>query len=139
LKKINGKYDIKIDGYGIKANVSEIQNTDLKSAKVSTQIPTVANYTQGEVVKFANEAVTKMGCEGCNVLVEGREATLNYIRSPHRFDLILGDIQLIGKRRLAQKMMADLQQQHGLDRANDSLIVPTLQQILEKIAATWRL
>ena len=55
-------------------------NTVLKEPKVGKNIPTVAKMTQGEVVKFAAEAAALMRADGCNVLVEGREQTLNHVR-----------------------------------------------------------
>lgn len=47
-----------------------------------------------------------MGADGLVVLLEGREQTVNYVRSPHRFALVLSDESLIGKRRAAQRIMA---------------------------------
>ncbi len=47
--QFNGKFDTKISGLGIDVLVSEVQNTDLKVPKVSKNIPTVAEVTQGEV------------------------------------------------------------------------------------------
>lgn len=38
--------------------------------------------TQGEVVKFAAGAAATMRADGCNVLVEGREQTLNHVYAP---------------------------------------------------------
>jgi hypothetical protein len=74
---------------------------------VSKNIPTVAEFTQGEVILFAAAAVQAMGREhGLVVLLEGREQTVNYVRTPHRFALILSDESLIGKRRAAQRLMA---------------------------------
>ena len=105
--KFNGKYDTKIEGLGIKAYISEIQNTELKSPKVSKNIPTVAEFTQGEVILFAAAAVETMGKDGIFVLLEGREQTVNYVRTPNRFTLMLSDDTLIGKRRAAQRLMAD--------------------------------
>ena len=46
-----------------------------------------------------------MGADGCNVLIEGREQTLNHVRTVHRFVLTLSDPQIIGRRRAAQRMM----------------------------------
>lgn len=40
------------------------------------------------------------------MLLEGRAATVNYVRSPYRFALVLSDESLIGKRRAAQRLMA---------------------------------
>mmetsp|Transcript_115815 Transcript_115815/g.181004 ORF Transcript_115815/g.181004 Transcript_115815/m.181004 type:complete len:377 (+) Transcript_115815:52-1182(+) len=98
--EFNGKFDTKIEGLGVKYLVSEVQNTKLK--EISKFIPTVAEVSQGEVINFVQGALAKMSAAGCNVLVEGREQTLNYIRTPHRFELVLKDTNLIGMRRAAQ-------------------------------------
>ena len=47
-----------------------------------------------------------MGENGIFVLLEGREQTVNYIRTPLRFTLTLSDMSLIGKRRAAQRLAA---------------------------------
>lgn len=104
--KFNGKFDTKITGLGLDLLVSEVQNTALKDPKVSKNIPTVAEVTQGEVVLFASDAIQKMGKDGIFVLLEGREQTVNYVRTPLRFTLTLSDISLIGKRRAAQRLAA---------------------------------
>lgn len=104
--KHNGKFDVKIDGLGIDAVVSEIENTTLKEPKVAKNIPTVAGVTQGEVINFVQGALQQMADDGMSVLVEGRAQTLNYIRTPFRFELILSDELIIGKRRAAQRLMA---------------------------------
>merc|ERR1712118_466120 len=70
-------------------------------SKVAKNIPTVAEVTQGECILFVQDALAKMSAAGINVLVEGREQTLNYIRSPHRFELVLDDNSIIGKRQAA--------------------------------------
>ena len=54
--KFNGKFDTKIFGLGLDLLVSEVQNTVLKEPKVSKNIPTVAEVTQGEVINFAAKA-----------------------------------------------------------------------------------
>ena len=46
--------------------VNKVQNTTLKDPKVGKNIPTVAKWTQGEVVKFASGAVEKLGAAGFN-------------------------------------------------------------------------
>jgi cytidylate kinase len=104
--KFNGKYDTRIHGLGLDMLVSEVENTELKSPKVSKNIPTVAEVTQGEVILFAAKAVETMGQDGLFVLLEGREQTVNYVRTPYRFTLVLSDESLIGKRRAAQRVMA---------------------------------
>ena len=105
--KFKGKFDIRIHGLGLDMLVSEVQNTALKSPMVSKNIPSVAQVTQGEVILFAADAVATMSKDGIYVLLEGREQTVNYVRTPHRFELILSDDTLIGKRRAAQRMMGD--------------------------------
>lgn len=102
--KFNGKFDTKISGLGLDLLISEVQNTELKVPKVSKNIPTVAEVTQGEVVLFASDAVKRMGEDGIFVLLEGREQTVNYVRTPLRFTLTLSDMSLIGKRRAAQRL-----------------------------------
>jgi len=104
--KFNGKYDTHIKGLGLDMYISDVQNTELKVPKVSKNIPTVAEVTQGEVVNFAAEAVDRMGKDGLFVLLEGREQTVDFVRTPYRFTLTLSDESLIGKRRAAQRVMA---------------------------------
>jgi cytidylate kinase len=102
----NDTYDTRICGLGLDYMVSEVQNTELKVPKVSKNIPTVAEVTQGEVILFAANAISKMGDDGIFVLLEGREQTVNYVRTPLRFTLTLSDMSLIGKRRAAQRLAA---------------------------------
>jgi len=47
-----------------------------------------------------------MGDDGVFVLLEGREQTVDYVRTPLRFTLTLSDASLIGKRRAAQRLAA---------------------------------
>jgi hypothetical protein len=72
----------------------------------SRRLYTFPLFLQGEVILFAAKAVETMGADGLVVLLEGREQTVNYVRTPHRFALILSDETLIGKRRAAQRLMA---------------------------------
>lgn len=104
--KFNGKFDTKINGLGYELLVSEVCNTVLKGPKVGSNIPTVAEVTQGEVVKFASAACKQMGDDGVTVLLEGRAQTVDYIDSPHRFELVMSDAALIGMRRAAQRIAA---------------------------------
>ena len=75
-----------------------------------------------------------MGKDGLFVLLEGREQTVNYVRSPDRFTLILSDESLIGKRRAAQRLMADALSKVG-ETASDDEVTKTLEECLEKMAA----
>jgi len=103
---LGGEFDIRINGLDLDFRVSEVANTVLKEPRVSKNIPTVARETQGEVVKFAGDAVQKMGEAGTVVLLEGREQTLNFIPSPYRFCLTMSDTTVIGARRAAQRIAA---------------------------------
>lgn len=101
----NNTYDTRIRGLGLELYVSDVQNTELKAPRVGQNIPTVAEVTQGEVVLFAAQALETLSRDGWVVLLEGREATVNYVPTPHRFTLTLSDESLIGKRRAAQRLM----------------------------------
>ena len=120
--KFNGRFDTKITGLGLDLLVSEVQNTALKDPKVSKNIPTVAEVTQGEVVLFASDAIKKMGEDGIFVLLEGREQTVNYVRTPLRFTLTLSDMSLIGKRRAAQRLAAGALGKVRADASEDDIV-----------------
>jgi cytidylate kinase len=132
--KFNGKYDTRIHGLGLDLLVSQVQNTDLKAPKVSKNIPAVAKFTQGEVILFAASAVETMGKDGIFVLLEGREQTVNYVRTPHRFTLVLSDESLIGKRRAAQRLMAAALTDLSAD-ATEAQVASALNTSLEKMAS----
>uniref|UniRef100_A0A7S2XS30 (d)CMP kinase n=1 Tax=Attheya septentrionalis TaxID=420275 RepID=A0A7S2XS30_9STRA len=124
----NGKYDTRIHGLGLDVLVSEVQNTLLKKPMVSKNIPTVAQVTQGEVILFAAKAIETMGeSGGLVVLLEGREQTVNYVRTPHRFTLVLSDDTLIGKRRAAQRLMAAT-----INEVNETSSTDEIQAVLEE-------
>lgn len=108
FEKLDGQWDIVIKGLGLDLRVSQVQNTELKAPKVAKNIPTVAEQTQGPVVLFASDACNKMGADGQTVLLEGREATVNYVPSPHRFVLTMSDPMLIGQRRAAQRLAGEV-------------------------------
>mmetsp|Transcript_17966 Transcript_17966/g.39295 ORF Transcript_17966/g.39295 Transcript_17966/m.39295 type:complete len:370 (-) Transcript_17966:71-1180(-) len=132
--KFNGKFDTRIFGLGLDLLVSEVQNTELKVPKVSRNIPTVAKVTQGEVILFAADAIKQMGEAGMVVLLEGREQTVNYVRTPLRFTLTLSDDTLIGKRRAAQRLGAAALSAVS-DDATDDDIEAALDKELEKMVA----
>lgn len=117
FNKYEGNFDVKIEGLGHQMFVSKVEKTTLKDSKVGKNIPTVAEVTQGEVVNFVQDALAKMAADGCNVLVEGREQTLNYIRTPHRFELVLEDSCVIGQRQAALQMAAKAQEKAPADAA----------------------
>lgn len=103
FEKFDDGFDVVIDGA---TRVSAIQNTVLKTPLISSRVPTVAEQTQGEVVKFAASAVATLTAAGHNVILEGRAQTLNYIPTPHRYELVIPDVSLLGQRRAAQRVMA---------------------------------
>ena len=124
-----GSFDIRIKGHGHDTLVSRVANTTLKEPRVGRNIPTVAERTQGEVVTFAAAAAAAMSAEGHNVLMEGREQTLNYVRTPHRFELTLSQPLIIGKRRAAQRAMAAVNAAGKLGRAGDGKVEPSASLI----------
>jgi len=128
--KFNDKFDTKITGLGLDLLVSEVQNTLLKGPKVSKNIPTVAEVTQGEVINFAAGAIEIMSKDGISILLEGREQTVNYVRTPLRFTLTLSDETLIGKRRAAQRLMAAVSVDEG---APESTVKEALEEALKKM------
>jgi cytidylate kinase len=132
-KNPEGVYDIRIQGLGLDCYVSKIQNTLLKSPTVSKYIPTVAQYTQGEVIVFAAQAVEILQHAGICVLLEGRELTVNYVRTPHRFVLHLSDESLIGKRRAAQRLMAAALHDAEQQRADNSSVKEILEAALDRL------
>ena len=75
---------------------------------------------------FAAAAVETMGKDGIFVLLEGREQTVNYVRTPFRFILELSDPSLIGKRRAAQRLMAD-----ALEKVPDQASEPEILAALD--------
>jgi hypothetical protein len=133
--KFNNKFDTKIEGLGLKTMVSEIENTELKGPKVSSNIPTVAKVTQGEVINFAANAVKIMGEAGEIVLLEGREQTVNYVRTPYRFTLTMSDPTLIGMRRAAQRIAAEAVKSLSNAPADNEKVEATLKSTLAKLAS----
>ena len=60
-------------------------------------------------MKFAAAAAQKMAADGLIVLLEGREATVNYIPSRCRYTLTMSDNIALGQRRAAQRIGAAAQ------------------------------
>lgn len=126
----NDKFDTRIRGLGLELYVADVQNTTLKESKVSKNIPTVAEFTQGEVVLFAAKALQTLAQDGWVVLLEGREPTVNYVPTPHRFTLMLSDETLIGKRRAAQRLMGAAVKELTDDDSSDDVVSQKLEQLL---------
>mmetsp|Transcript_84653 Transcript_84653/g.154947 ORF Transcript_84653/g.154947 Transcript_84653/m.154947 type:complete len:353 (-) Transcript_84653:40-1098(-) len=129
--KDNGPFDVKIEGLGLKYFVSEVEKTVLKDSKVAKNIPKVAEVTQGECVLFVSDALSKMSAAGINVLVEGREQTLNHIRTPHRFELVLNDNTIIGKRQAALQIGGKAWEAVGKSAiASESAVADAIQKAI---------
>jgi len=130
----SGFFDTRICGLGLDLWVSDVCNTVLKGPMVGKNIPTVAELTQGEVVAFASNACQAMGDAGICVLLEGREQTVNYIASPHRFELIMSDAALIGMRRAAQRVGAKAVELLG-EASEDTAVEGAVAEALKQLAA----
>ena len=131
-------YDIKINGLGLDLLVNDVKNTLLKGPLVSPNIPTVAKVSQGHVVKFAAKATTIMVEEGGHcVVLEGREATVNYVPTPFRFTLTMSDMSIIGKRRAAQVIgAAALEKISGISETpSDENVKAVVEESLRALSA----
>jgi len=128
----NEAWDIRI-GAGLDVCVSQVANTLLKEAVIGKHLPAVAEQTQGEVVAFASAAAAKMGGGGKVVLMEGRAPTLEYVRTPHRFELTMSDPVIIGMRRAAQRMMAlAVNMLRPLPDSEETVIVAALLKAMQQ-------
>jgi len=102
----NGRHDILLQDNGDSFLLSEVENTLLKAPHVTRHLPTVAERIQGEVILFATKAVQQLCACGMTVLLEGRAETLRFFPSSHRFELAAYDTNVLGRRRSAQRVMA---------------------------------
>ncbi|EPY21310.1 hypothetical protein STCU_00644 [Strigomonas culicis] len=127
-----GKFETLLDRH----RVSEIQNTLLKAPVVSQLVPTVAQATQGEVIRFGAAAVKKLSAAGYNVILEGRAQTLQYIATNLRFELVIPDAAVLGQRRAAQLVMAKALEliKPTMGTAADAEVEATLQAALELLS-----
>ena len=89
-------------------------------------------HLQLKVILFAADAIKKMGEDGIFVLLEGREQTVNYVRTPLRFTLTMSDMTLIGKRRAAQRLAAGAMAEVK-EGASEDEIVKTLDEQLKNM------
>jgi hypothetical protein len=102
-----GAHDTYIEGLGVAAWVRDIEVTELKGPLVSGRIPTVAEQTQGEVVRYVGGCIDQLVAAGTDVIVEGRAETLDFVKSESRFELRLEDNEVIGRRRAAQRVAGE--------------------------------
>ena len=106
LEERDGKHELRLRGLGMDFFLRDVANTVLKGPMVKRNIPTVAMYSQGEVIAFASKAIQTMARGGTAVLLEGRRQTVDFIPTPHRFELALSDDSVVGQRRAAQRVAA---------------------------------
>jgi len=130
-KSDNGEWDTIISGMGLEHAVHNIQNTLLKSSDISKILPTVAKETQGQVVMYASSAISKMisDTQDLVVLLEGRQQTVNYVKSPYRFVLKLKEEGVVGQRRAAQRIMAGALASVGDDVSDEKISELLLEQL----------
>lgn len=124
-------FDVVIDGT---TRVAHVQNTTLKTPIISTNVPTVAEQTQGEVILFARSAVETLRRNGHNVILEGRAQTLNYIPTEYRFELVMPDVKLLGQRRAAQRVVA-----HALSHLSEGATDAEVEESVRRAAAALKL
>lgn len=124
VKCEDGMFHAMLDGT---TRVADVQNTLLKTPLISSKVPTVAQQTQGEVIRFGAGAVKQLSADGYNVILEGRSQTLDYIASPLRFELIIPDVEVLGQRRAAQRVMAK-----ALEMLSDSASDEEVSKVLVK-------
>jgi hypothetical protein len=94
------------------------------------------------VILFAASAIEQMKADagGLVVLLEGRAQTVHYVRSPHRFELVLSDDRLIGQRRAAQRLMAAaLPDVNGDLLVTDDMVATALQNALQRMVQDMEL
>ncbi|KAG5500279.1 hypothetical protein JIQ42_04616 [Leishmania sp. Namibia] len=128
VKCDDGMFHTMLDGT---TRVVDVQNTLLKAPLISSKVPTVAQQTQGEVIRFGSGAVKQLSADGYNVILEGRSQTLDYIASPLRFELVIPDVAVLGQRRAAQRVMAK-----ALEMLGDSVSDDEVNRILQKAVET---
>ncbi|KAG5477077.1 hypothetical protein LSCM1_05418 [Leishmania martiniquensis] len=129
VKGEDGMFHTMLDGT---TRVADVQNTLLKTPLISSKVPTVAQQTQGEVIRFGADAVKQLSADGYNVILEGRSQTLDYIASPLRFELVIPDVAVLGQRRAAQRVMAKALEMLG-DSASDEEVDRVLQRAVEAL------
>jgi len=119
--------------------VKDVEVTELKGPLVSGKIPSVAKHTQGEVVKFVTDAVTKLAEKaGKDVIIEGRAETVDFVPSLHRFSLEMEDGTAIGARRAAQRVAGEFAKaaaegKEGAEEVGEDACRALLEEIVGKM------
>lgn len=120
--QITSKGNVHMILNGRKLNLNEIKITELKNPQVEALVPQIANISQKIVIELANNLFHLNDSQ--NYIIEGRHQTLDYIYSDFRFELIMEDELLIGKRRAAQKLLA------MIDNSPNEMSIKELLQII---------
>ena len=87
--------------------IQAVDSTHLHQPTIDRLVPAVARYCQGPVIRLANQFLSSRELEG-NVIVEGRKATLVYINADIYIELLISDRAMLGKRRVAQRVLQGL-------------------------------
>jgi len=77
-----------IEGKSIESMLLESERMFLQdNPSVDESTPVVVKQGHGEVINFVNGALSKLRGSGAIILIDGHKSTLDYIRTPYRFDL----------------------------------------------------
>merc|ERR1712216_384023 len=139
FEKRGNFWDTNINGLGHNVWFADVQNSLLRTKEVSERVPIVAEQTQGEVIQFAGAAADAMSKDGVLVVMEGREQTLQFVRTKHRFELVMKEPKLIGERQAALKIMGkvapQLDEWKGLEKPEaEGKIKNAISEALKAIA-----
>jgi len=95
--------DIQVYLEGKTLPLDSIKNGLLKETAINRSLPSVARYTQGEVIAIVNRYLSIN--QRKHLILEGRKETLNHIHADYRIELLLENKEILGKRRAAQKLV----------------------------------
>lgn len=112
--------DIRVELPGGLKDLDEIKNNLLKETSINRALPSVARFTQGEVISIVNRYLEKNHRK--QLILEGRKETLNPIHADFRIELKLKDSTVLGKRRAAQKLASFLDSQSDRSGSLDDLL-----------------
>ena len=123
----SNQWDICIDG---KIKLNTIRNTELKKSYISTLVPLVASYTQGEVINFVNKIIKNLKKYNYPFILEGRKETLQYINADMKFELVLTNPSILGQRRAAQRVISGVSNAHTIESITENNFTQLMEQEL---------
>lgn len=94
-------------------SLEQLKNGVLKQTSINRFLPTVARFTQGEVINLTNGYLELN--QSKTILLEGRKQTLSYLKADYRYELVMESKEVLGARRAAQKIAAYLAQKSDSD------------------------